>query len=667
VSKEIKVFCFFSSEKKIFLSPLGGRIKQMTLPTPQPDGAGEWLARARAVFRNGEFFRAFDIAQAGLHTHPNDLNLSHLAVLSLANSGALDLATAHFADAGLHSVQSVEMQSLRGRLATDSGFRQSGAARQAAFAEASRHYAQAQALAQKEAGTEAYYPAINGAYLALLAGNEADAASRARKILTQLAPRIEAARTGDAADRYWILATTIEANLLAGDIEAAQALVEDTVAASAGSPAALSSTWRQLERILAAKSLPRETLAAMAPAEAVHYLGHIAAAAGEPGRFPAAAETQVEAAIAQALGPLRIGVAYGALAAGADILLAEALLRRGAALHVVLPFARDDFVALSVRPAGQQWVDRFETCLSQASTIRYATEDRHLGDDHLFAYGSQIAMGLAVLYARHMHADLRQIAVWDGEPGEGDVGTAADIGVWQRAGLPTTIIPCEGNAGKNASAAVADMPRRPKLGRRSSRAMLFGDVSGFSQLTDAELPAFTECVLGPLGRVIGSFQDRTNLVNTWGDGIFLVFSDAGVAAACALALQAAMAGIDLAGAGLPPTLSLRLGGHLGPAYELPDPIVGHLNFYGAHVSRAARIEPVVPKGCVYVTETFAAVLALSNANTLACDYVGWTDMAKSYGPLRMFLLRTRDGRLEPTVLTDIERSPVGDRKEDVLF
>ena len=34
------------------------------------------------------------------------------------------------------------------------------------------------------------------------------------------------------------------------------------------------------------------------------------------------------------------GVAYGALAAGADIILAEALLKRGAALHVVLPFAR---------------------------------------------------------------------------------------------------------------------------------------------------------------------------------------------------------------------------------------------------------------------------------------------------------------------------------------
>jgi hypothetical protein len=36
--------------------------------------------------------------------------------------------------------------------------------------------------------------------------------------------------------------------------------------------------------------------------------------------------------------------------------------------------------------------------------------------------------------------------------------------------------------------------------------------------------------------------------------------------------------------------------------------------FGVHVSRAARIEPVTPEGCVYVTETMAAVLALHKSN-----------------------------------------------------
>ena len=119
----------------------------------------------------------------------------------------------------------------------------------------------------------------------------------------------------------------------------------------------------------------------------------------------------------------------------------------------------------------------------------------------------------------------------------------------------------------------------------------------------------------------------------------MVFDDAGKAASCALDLQAAMAGIDLAGAGLPEYLALRIGVHLGPVYAGRDPIIKQQNFFGAHVSRAARIEPVTPEGCVYVTETLAAVLAIHNAAEFTCDYVGMTEAAKNYGPMRMFLLR----------------------------
>jgi class 3 adenylate cyclase len=117
-----------------------------------------------------------------------------------------------------------------------------------------------------------------------------------------------------------------------------------------------------------------------------------------------------------------------------------------------------------------------------------------------------------------------------------------------------------------------------------------------------------------------------------------------------------MSAIDFKAAGLPEALQLRLGGHLGPVYELDDPITGGVDVYGANVSRAARIEPITPEGCVYVTETFAAVLALHNADQFSCDYVGITEMAKRYGRLRMFLLRrARDGT-GPAVLGDIERA-----------
>ncbi len=89
--------------------------------------------------------------------------------------------------------------------------------------------------------------------------------------------------------------------------------------------------------------------------------------------------------------------------------------------------------------------------------------------------------------------------------------------------------------------------------------------------------------------------------------------------------------------GLPDTLALRLGGHFGPVFETTDPVLHLTNYFGAHVSRTARIEPVTPPGEVYVTEQFAARLALE-PNPYACDYVGQIPAAKSYGTMRMYHL-----------------------------
>jgi class 3 adenylate cyclase len=611
------------------------------LPVP----AEQRLQEVKAFFNQGEFFRAYDLAAEALELIPGDVALAHRAVLSLANAGATALALEKYhefgLDPGLDHPLATDVRSLLGRLKKDQAFAETGEARVALFREGRALYDDAFHAATNAGDPEAYYPAINAATLALLAGDAEPASRLAGEVLDLLAPRIASLNPG-AADHYWVLATALEAHLVQGDLDAAHELVDQVVAAAGSDDAALATTGRQLERIVAAKDLDASVLAAFTVPTVVHFLGNMQT-------------TTVAADIAALLEGMRVGAAYGSLAAGADIMFAEALLGQGVALNVVLPFATADFIDQAVRPAGEDWVTRFEVCLAAAKTVRFATEDAYLGDDQLFPYSSSLAMGLASLCARHLNAPLMQLAVWDGNVDEAAADcTAADMSAWREAGHPVKLLPTGPNA--NVEKLPAWHRREVARGRRDTRAMLFGDIHGFSKLTDAQLPLFTGKIMGALGEVARRHKQHIAFVNTWGDGVFVVFRDAGRAAACALDMQDAMNAIDLVAAGLPETLKLRLGGHLGPVYELDDPVTDRINYYGAHVSRAARIEPITPEGCVYITETFAAMLALHNAARFSCDYVGNTEMAKHYGRLRMFLLRRGGDGESPPVLGDIERA-----------
>jgi class 3 adenylate cyclase len=611
---------------------------------PASRSAEEWIAEARRHERSGELFRAYDIAMQGLEEHPGELALKYQAVLCLASTGATRQAAEKFAALALDTAATsasarglaAEIASLKARLAKDDALSHQGAERQTRLRLAAELY-EAVFRQEKAAGsTEAYYPGINAATLRLLAGDRAEATSLAQEVLGQLA-------SWPAEDRgYYEVVTEIEALLVLGRVAEARACVPLIRRITAGTEAvslrARSSTVRQLRLVAGANRLDPAWLSALAPPRVIHYLGHIISAPGEErGRLPAEQEAQIAAEIEARIAGAEIGFGYGSLAAGADILFAEALLRHGASLQIVLPFNRAEFVDISVRPSGAHWVERFEECLAAAEkdgTVRYAVEDRYLGDDALFAYCSQLAMGLAILRARNLSTEVEQIAVWDGEPPMGPVGTAADMANWRRTGRPQTVIRCVGKTAPHPAPAEIERPTS-----RRTRAMLFGDIRGFSRLADAELPRFVDIVLGAFANVIDGYGADVLLASTWGDGLYLVFDNAGRAASCALDLQAAMAAIDLARVGLPDHLALRIGGHLGPVYAGRDPIMKQNNFFGAHVSRAARIEPVTPEGCVYVTETLAAVLAIHNAAEFACDYVGMTEAAKHYGAMRMFLLR----------------------------
>jgi class 3 adenylate cyclase len=322
------------------------------------------------------------------------------------------------------------------------------------------------------------------------------------------------------------------------------------------------------------------------------------------------------------------------------------LLRSGSELHAVLPFDREEFIERSVAQSGPGWVKRFQRCLAAATTIRYATDDAFLGDDVLFRYGSELAMGLALLRARYLDAEVRQLAVWDGGPADGAAGTSIDIANWRRDGRLVTVVSpaADGEVRQDGGAiAGADRVLPAKAAGRVVRAMLFGDVKGFSKLTDEQLPIFASRILGAFAGALRRHQAEVWYRNTWGDAVYVVLSNASAAAGCALDLQEAMTAIDLEAEGLPDHLALRLGGHVGPVFRTHDPVLDEPGFMGSHVSRTARIEPVTPPGAVYVTEPFAAALVLAGRSEFVCDYVGHMAAAKDYGHLRMYRLRRNRG------------------------
>ena len=584
---------------------------------PEPREA--WVDAVSAAERRGELLVAFDLAERGLEEYPDDVWLRHRAVLALARSGATDEAQRRFDAYGLASVDEADPQALQARIAKDLALATKGVERR----EEARRAAELYAGIFERTGWS--YPGLNAATLMLVAG----AADEAR----QLDERVLAAAAGEDQEDYYVAATEAEALLVLGRIAEARLALERTAALHGGDYGALSTTRRQLRLICRESGLDEEILAVIAGPSVVHYCGHRVAPVGGEGRFPAEAEPLVRAWIVAEIERDRPGFAYGSLASGADILFAEALLAVGAELHVVLPFAVDEFMQSSVADGGPGWVERFQSCLAAATSVSYATDDAFLGDDVLYRYASELAMGLAVLRARFLDAPVRQIAVWDGGPARGDAGTAVDAARWSRSGHPATII-APGDGPLVALDAPAVVAKRGDVPGRVVRALLFSDIKAFSKLTDEQLPRFAKHVLGALAGALERHADAIEYRETWGDAIYLVLSDPVSAAACALDLQDALEGLNLAALRLPEHLALRLGGHVGPVFPVRNPIMESPAFMGSHVSRTARIEPVTPPGSVFVTEAFAAALTLENS-PFACDYVGHIPAAKDLGRLRM--------------------------------
>lgn len=529
-------------------------------------------------------------------------------ITSLARSGALDRAWALFRDAGYDAATADPAAlAVKGRLLKDQGLRAAGAERARWLGAAEAAYAAADAL------NPAPWLLINVAALAALQGDAARAAATARHVLARLAAG------GVAETAYFIAATRAEALLLCGNPAAADAALAQAMAAQPEGWSDHATTLRQLGLILDAQGADKAWLDRYRPPRSLHFAGHLGVA--ETG------SDALRSAVDTALDEHSIGFGYGALAAGADIVVAEALLARGAELHVFLPVPVSDFLVQSVAPYGAGWGARFAACLGQAASVQIATGAAGAYEPLATALAADTAMGAAILNARLLQSHAVQLLIIDDGDGPFGAGasTARDGAIWQGTPHPQTLIHWPRNAPVAASAGQHE-------GRADRRllALLLVRFDGLDRLSDSTFAAALDVAIAPFWAQAERLPGQPALTMLHGNARTLGFASVPAAAAFARRLHA----LDPPGA-----FTLTLAGHYGLVHAIAGGAIGPALVVLAEI--AAATQP----GTTTVSEPFATALALTSTLASASASAPASDAALhvvdlgDHGAFRLFAVQ----------------------------
>ncbi|CAN5326231.1 hypothetical protein BH11PSE5_BH11PSE5_19010 [soil metagenome] len=348
-----------------------------------------------------------------------------LPIIAYARAGALDHAWRLFQQAGLdRQDDDPRALSLKGRLLKDFALRSAGEERLRFYREAAAAYRRAAEIGQ------ASYPLINAATLSMLAGNE----SKAGMLATLAIDRIKA-NPDEPETPYYHAATIAEALLLLRREPEARATLRDAIALAPRAWEDHASTLRQFALILGTQQASSEWLDALRPPRSLHFSGHMSFSA----------EATDDALLAQIAGMIaeeNIGFGFGALAAGADIIIAEALLEAGAEVHAILPGGVEAFAARSVDPFGSAWRKRFDVVLERAEMTRPVRPLDSLPDEAVIDTAAIIAMGLAIRHAQGLESEAMQCLVVDPDQPHTALGasTTRAAEAWNRAGLRQRLI-----------------------------------------------------------------------------------------------------------------------------------------------------------------------------------------------------------------------------------
>lgn len=504
------------------------------------------------------------------------LNASLLSIIAHARSGALEHAWRLFREGGFDRARkNPAALSVRGRLLKDDALRVEGQARKRLYLEAADAYARAGKISGET------YPLINAATLSLLAGRRKQAHTLARQVLDR--------RGSERETAYYRIATRAEALLLLGEIAQARAVLASAMARAPHAYEDHASTLRQFGLILDELGESAAWLDEFRPPRCLHFAGHMGVAAEG-----ASIARQIRAVIRKE----RIGFGYGALAAGADILIAEALLEAGAELHLVLPAPEAMFREASVARFGKGWARRFDRVRKKARSVHVAGTG---GPPSPLAIqlAAEVAMGRAAMQAAVLSTEAVQLLILDRKDAKRTTAGGSDwvASTWKKSGRRQLLLAApRARAARRASA-------KPAPGILAAMLRIEMSVSSGERLTEEILPW--------LARALKAGSAPLTAPRWTGDAVLAAFDTAQAAARAALSAASVMAEKS----------DLRVAGHYAIVEEADDPFGGAAYLTGEGAVLPREIAKSTPWGAIHLSEDFAAALH-AGAVRPRTEYVG---------------------------------------------
>lgn len=270
--------------------------------------------------------------------------------------------------------------------------------------------------------TKSYYTGINAASMSVLAGQSRRGKEIAQEVLAVLK---------DPENDFWEAATQAEAYLLLKERPKAVEAYLHARKLAVTDWGKINSVYNQLWLLKHYLPVPNEVILAFSPPVVVAFVGHMI---DHPNRshkrFPPELETNIKIALVNALRTLNAKIGYCSLACGGDILFAEAMEEVGGELNLFLPFKQSDFIDVSVRFAGEQWVERF-TRLVNKYRVTYLTQEAYEGHADLFLLQTSIIFGLSVLRSLGNHEEPTLISVLSERDRKRKMGGTRDtVALW---------------------------------------------------------------------------------------------------------------------------------------------------------------------------------------------------------------------------------------------